>query len=431
MNLKTKLKNLSEQNPNLKTLFSMVREEGAHLWLVGGCLRDLLLDLPAVDIDLASTGDPTALARSWSAQVDGRWFWLDPQRFQSRVLLKNGLIVDFSPLRASTITEDQLLRDYTINSLALPLFKPLPEACLLDPLHGLNHLQSKQLVLCSSRSISDDPLRLLKGVRHAVTLGFSLSPSTIEMMKSSGGLLSNVAGERIRDELFKILAAEEAVAGIQFLNETGLLRALWGPPDHAWSGQAMYNELASFAAKIREIEQTTESHQDEPGKPDPFSYRVLFLLARILNQYSPQNLSGLLHDRLRLSRYQQRLIENLQCILDFKLFSLASSVTERRCQALVVEQMEPFSFEKMLYWGVCHNLLKVDKILELRLSFAAEQVHGRVPDLLNGHQLALYLKKNPHNRIGSWQHAIKLAEITGEIKTPEEAEDWLKKEIII
>jgi len=89
-----------DENSDLKSLLLQMQKSSNQFWLVGGCLRNSLLDLPQTDIDIACSGDPTLLTRTWAAGISAHWFWLDEQRQQSRVLLENGLILDFSPLRA-------------------------------------------------------------------------------------------------------------------------------------------------------------------------------------------------------------------------------------------------------------------------------------------------------------------------------------------
>ncbi|MCD6581187.1 MAG: CCA tRNA nucleotidyltransferase [Desulfuromusa sp.] len=416
-------------NPDLKLLISSIQKNDNDFWLVGGCLRNFLLDLPQVDIDIACSCNPTVLAKSWAAEVAGRWFWLDSKRKQSRVLLKNGLTVDFTPLRAPSIIEDLQLRDFTINALALPLDTSFPGSELLDPLAGVNHLQKRQLHTCSDQSFPDDPLRMMKGIRHAVTLDFDLSADTRRQILSSVHLLANVSGERIRDELGKILAAENVVNGIEFLIDTGLLGVLFGPPDNNWDRHAAIDEINRLNVKIQEIELVAEKKLSSLGKTELFSSHVIFLFAQLLKYYSPSNLPDLLHNRLRLSRTVQRLLEELQAEPDLKLFSLAVSIEGQRRQALVFEQMEPFTGEKMFFWGVCYDLLSLERVLELQKSFSAEQKLGRIPDLLNGRLIASLLAGSPDTQIGEWQSKMKLAEINGEIEKISDAENWLKNKL--
>ncbi|MDX2479627.1 MAG: hypothetical protein QNK24_04740 [Desulfuromusa sp.] len=419
-----------KHNPELTLLISNTLKSDIDFWLVGGCLRNTLLDLPQVDIDIACSGDPTVLTQAWAAEVSGDWFWLDSNRRQSRVLLQDGLTVDFSPLRAPSIIEDLQLRDFTINALALPLDKSFPNSKLLDPLGGVNHLLKKQLHSCSAQSFTDDPLRMLKGIRHAVALDFELSAETLEQIISSAHLIVNVAGERSRDELAKILNAEKNIKGIELLIDTELLGVLFGSAGRYWDRLTAVVEIKSLNKKINEVGLTAEMGMSDSEKFDLFSVRAIFLLARLLKYYSPSNLQELLHKRLRLSRYQQRLLEELQNEPAAELFSLVGTLVGQRQQALLVEQLNPFAYEKMLYWGVYGNSLTLMRILELQKSFAAVQKLGRVPDLLNGRLISSLLKDSPNTQIGVWQLKLKLAEINEEISTPVQAENWLKSKLL-
>ncbi|MCF6265965.1 MAG: hypothetical protein L3J57_05375 [Desulfuromusa sp.] len=417
------------QIPDLKLLNFRIQENCDNFWLVGGCLRNSLLNLPQVDIDIACSGDPTFLAQSWSAEVSGRWFWLDVKRKQSRVLLKNGLSIDFTPLRAPSIIEDLQLRDFTINALALPLDGSFPASEIIDPLSGLNHLEKRQLHSCSIRSFSDDPLRMLKGIRHAATLDFALVAATQQQTASSAPLLVHVAGERIRDELGKILDANNVINGIELLIDTGLLGALFGSASSNWDRDTAVNEISQLNGRIQEVSLTAEGSLPEIGISEMFSSRAIFIFARLLKIYSPHNLSDLLHKRLRLSRNFQRLLEELQAEPNLELFSLAASIDGQRRQALVVEKMEPFACEKIFYWGVCSSLLTLNRALELQKSFTTEQVFGRVPGLLDGKSINALLGDSLNSQIGAWQSELKLAEINGEIENKIAASNWLKNKL--
>ncbi|MDA3903697.1 MAG: hypothetical protein PF441_09665 [Desulfuromusa sp.] len=418
------------QNPELKLLVSTILESDDDFWLVGGCLRNALLDLHQVDIDIACSGDPTALSKGWSAEVSGHWFWLDSNRRQSRVVLQDGLTVDFSPLRAPSIIEDLQLRDFTTNALALPLDNSFPDSKPLDPLGGVHHLLKKQLHSCSAQSFTDDPLRMLKGIRHAVTLDFELSAETLEQIVSSVNLVVNVAGERIRDELAKILNAEKNVKGLELLIDTELLGILLGPAGDNWDRQAAMVEIKSLNEKIQEVGLTTEKEMSDLGKFEQFSTRAIFIFARLLEYYAPLNLPTLLHKRLRLSRYLQRLLEELQKEPAVELFTLVETIEGQRLQALLVEQLNPFAYEKMLFWGVYANLLTLTRVLEMQKSFTTEQKLGRVPDLLNGRLISSLLNDSPNTQIGSWQLKLKLAEINGEINNVVQAENWIKSKLL-
>ena len=416
-------------SPDLKLLLSEMKQSDNHFWLVGGCLRNSLLDLPQVDIDIACSADPTVLARSWGNAISGHWFWLDANRKQSRVLLQSGLTLDFSPLRSSSIAADLCLRDFTVNAMALSVDTLSTHPLILDPLDGLTHLQKKQLHCCSTQSFIDDPLRMLKGIRHAVTLGFELTTDTLKQIVSSKHLLSNTAGERVRDELSKILNSDNATKGVELLINTGLLRAFLGVEGKNWNRNAAITGIGEFDKKIRQLGSQKIDDFSVLKQSDPFSIRAIFLFSQLLKNYDSAGLSELLHDRLRLSRQQQTLIAELQVEPDLQVLSFLETGAGQRRQALLAEKMGPFFFEKILYWGLCRNQATLDRAIELQKSLTHEQKLGRVPALLNGKMISSLLGRGQDSQIGSWQEKIKLAEIKGEISTIAEAENWLKNKL--
>ena len=416
-------------NPDLKLLVSNIQQSDNQFWLVGGCLRNSLLNLPQVDIDIACSCDPTAMARSWGSEVAGHWFWLDSSRRQSRVLLQSGLTLDFSPLRSSTILNDLCLRDFTVNAMALPLATLSLNSVVLDPLEGMNHLHKKQLHCCSFQSFIDDPLRMLKGIRHAVTLDFKLSSETLRCIVSSKDLLSNTAGERIRDELSKIFNSDNAIKGLELLVDTGLLGVMFGVRGGGWNKDTTISEIGEFDRRIRELGLSEIGELSALYKEDSFSVCALFLLAKLIKSYVPDDLEDLLCSRLRLSRRQKDLIIELQAELNFEILSMLGSIEGRRRQALLVERLGPFFFEKILYWGVCGNHVTLDRTIELKNSFINEQNQGRIPALLSGKLISNLLGRDQVSQVGKWQQKLKLAEIKGEITKSSEAETWFKSNL--
>ncbi len=420
-----RLVTLFEDNPQLKALRQKLVAGRNEAWLVGGCLRDMLLGHTVVDIDIAAAADPTPLAQEWAESVNARWFWLDAERLQSRVLLPNQLIVDFVPLRAASIGGDQCLRDFTINSLALPLHGELSRAALLDPLNALQDLQDRVLKTCSSRSLADDPLRMLKGIRHAISLQMQLAEDVLQQIRNEAKSIKSIAAERIRDELGKILLAENPVAGFALMQETSLLPALFGSAGPGWRAADVFSDLQQFDQNMQSQQ---EKEDDEPTVNEPFSSRSLFLLATLLRCYQPANLPDLLHRKLRLSRQQQRIISSLQePLVDSWLAQLPSATTTRQ-QALLVEALGYFPAEQMIYWSLYRQQLPLAKVYALLEAYHAQQHLGRVPDLLDGKRLAK-LGSISGKEIGHWQQQIKQAELAGEIVDAESATSWLENKI--
>lgn len=202
----------------LKALLPTLPGTG-QLCLVGGALRDALLGQVPADFDLTSPHDPTPLARAFAA-AGGHWFWLDAARRQSRVLAGDATF-DFAPWRAATLAGDLAARDFTINALALDLAGAWSEAALIDPLGGRADLAAHRLRAAGPGVLGDDPLRVLKGVRHVAELGLRADPATLQAMGEAVAALATVAPERVRAEFWRILTAPQAPLGLALLAEGG------------------------------------------------------------------------------------------------------------------------------------------------------------------------------------------------------------------
>lgn len=197
------------------------------IYLVGGAVRDLLLGHPPVDFDFTSEHDPTPLARAFARQGGGHWFWLDERRRQSRVGIADGTY-DFAPWRAPTLAGDLASRDFTINAMAIDLAGPLTESGLIDPLGGRDALRGNLLLCAGPEVLRDDPLRVLKGIRHAVELGLDIPRPTLSAMQSVARLLTTSAPERLRQEIWRILGAPAACRGLTLLVDCGAGEPLFG-----------------------------------------------------------------------------------------------------------------------------------------------------------------------------------------------------------
>ncbi len=404
--------------PQLYSLARLCEKESLACWLVGGSVRDLLLGRIPADIDICSYQDPTRLARSWAGQIGGRWFWLDQQRSQSRVLASDSLIVDFCPLRAPSLTEDLALRDFTINALALPFSLNSSVADLIDPLDGHNDLEIRQLRHCCERSFSDDPLRLLKGIRHAVDLNFVLCPDTLRLMTSQARFIKHVAGERVREELCRIIETDIG-SGLELLIESGLLAELFAGVNAELLNR---EELCRLDRLLRDLE-TAPLVQCRQ--------RAMFLLAELLRQIDTAALRPLLHDQLRLSRQQQRLVELLHSEVQDQDLRRMTERLSRRQQALIYELYQPYAFERLIRWGLFLERLPLATILDLHQAHAAVEQGGKVPDLFNGQALGAVLGRENIALTGPLLKGVKRAEIAGEISTTKDAENWIKQQIAI
>lgn len=194
-----------------------------ELYLVGGAVRDAMLGRLSLDLDFAAPADGIRLARRVADALEADVFPLDDARDTGRVIvtLADGSRekLDFATYRGDSLDVDLHNRDFTINAMAVDL----RTMSLLDPLSGAADLRAKKLRACKETSMSDDPIRVLRGIRLAAALGFQIEPGTRKKMKSAAPLLGQVSTERVRDELFRILEGTQASASTRALDMLGVL----------------------------------------------------------------------------------------------------------------------------------------------------------------------------------------------------------------
>ncbi len=211
-------------------------------YIVGGALRDSLLKRPSGDIDLAlPRADVRPAAMALARALKASAFEMDPDFCVWRITAKNGLQIDLSALIGKDIKEDLQRRDFTINALAYPLSAPykiallakgvrisgLQKKYLIDGASGAADIKAKTVRATNSKVFTDDPLRLLRAYRTAAELGFKIAPSTMRLIKKHAALIARPAGERIQEELKRILRCLQTRKWLECMDKTGLLSALF------------------------------------------------------------------------------------------------------------------------------------------------------------------------------------------------------------
>ncbi len=233
---KVKLQNLARLSayyPDrlLQALEAAAGRNGAELHVVGGTVRDILLAKHPGDLDIALAKGSIPFVRTVIAILGGGSFVdLSGPEDEGARLVWQDIQVDVADYRkdASTIEEDLLLRDFTINSMAIPFEKlsgdgPGPD--LLDPAGGLKDLQGGVLRHCGAAFV-DDPVRMVRGFRFQATMGFSLVAETLSSIQKNCSLINRVAPERIRVELDMIFSSGKTAATLKDMHATTLLEKL-------------------------------------------------------------------------------------------------------------------------------------------------------------------------------------------------------------
>ena len=171
--------------------------------LVGGSVRDGLLNKldPKPDLDFVIPTNAIKFSENLSKKINATFIKLDEKRDIARLVV-NGWTFDFASQVGEHLKDDLLRRDFRINAIALRL-EEKPE--IFDPTGGIDDLKNKKIVAISEKNLIDDPLRILRGFRLMCDLNFELEKKTKRLLKNNVDKLSNVAPERIKMEVLKIV----------------------------------------------------------------------------------------------------------------------------------------------------------------------------------------------------------------------------------
>lgn len=195
--------------------------EGAYL--VGGAVRDLLLGSEPEDMDIAVLDDPRSFANRLAARTGGHRITLGKPGFEIERVVARDTHYDICKINGSSILDDLVRRDFTINAIAWDL----GHRKLIDPCNGMADLTQSRVRMVSQEGLKQDPIRLLRAFRLAAAFNFSLEPRTLDAVKKLAPEIQSSAGERIRVELLKLLAASRSTPHIEAMGVSGLLDAVF------------------------------------------------------------------------------------------------------------------------------------------------------------------------------------------------------------
>jgi len=212
--------------------------EGVDAYVIGGFVRDILLNRPSKDIDIVVVGSGVDFARNVAQRLRARkvtYF----KNFGTAQLKHNEWDIEFVGARKESyrldsrkpivengsLEDDQKRRDFTINALAIGLNKR-NFGELIDPFNGLQDIKSKTIrtPLDPATTFSDDPLRMLRAIRFATQLNFGIDPKTLDAIREMCERISIVSIERVVDEINKMMASPRPSVGWSLLEQTGLLQ---------------------------------------------------------------------------------------------------------------------------------------------------------------------------------------------------------------
>ena len=229
-----------------KRIFNIIsdigQQEGTLVYVIGGYVRDCLLNRKSKDIDIVVTGSGIELAQKVSIALGKNSKVNVYESFGTAMVHAGDYEIEFVGARKEsyrrnsrkpivengTLEDDQIRRDFTINAMAISLNKS-DYGELIDPFNGIRDLHDCIIRTPTNPDItfSDDPLRMMRAIRFATQLGFTIEPITLEAIEKNRERIKIVSSERISDELNKIIVTKKPSVGFKLLESTGLLELIF------------------------------------------------------------------------------------------------------------------------------------------------------------------------------------------------------------
>ncbi len=464
--------------PQLKQVRDYVRRRKIGVYLVGGFLRDRLLARPGFDFDFAVEHSAVSLARGFARRIKGAFVLLDDEHGCARVVKKKRTHIetyDFADFRGPDLLADLKKRDFTINTLVCKMNglqnSQTWDEAVADPLNGTRDIRRRTVRMVASRAFREDPLRLLRAFSLRALLGFRIEARTLQAITRQKDLIREVSPERIREELFKILATDRAAETLQAMDKAGLLRQVL-PQITGMVGvdQGPYHHLDIWRHSletVRQLEKIVALFGDDPDCGPYLSEALggertrlgLLKLGSLLHDVGkPQSLR---RDKDRIYFYgHDRLGRQIvrQVALDLKL-----SNNERRIlQDMVLWHLRPgylSNFKQPTRRALFRYFRDTaDEAASIALLSWADQRSTRGPltgrsaqihhekicrgliaeyfrrkkqkpfvRLINGHDLIRRLRLSPSPLFARILREVEEKQVTGRIKTKKEALDWARK----
>lgn len=245
------------QHPIFSVISNVADQLNQETYVIGGFVRDLILNRNSPDIDVVTIGSGIQLAEMVANKLGPKIQVSVFKNFGTAMLKYQSLEVEFVGARKEsynedsrkpivengTLEEDQNRRDFTINALAICLNSDRFGE-LIDPFGGIQDIQDKiiRTPLEPGITFSDDPLRMMRAIRFASQLGFTIEEKTLEAISLNKKRIHIISKERIGEELNKIILSAKPSVGFKLLDKTGLLELIF-PELHRMKGREEVNGI--------------------------------------------------------------------------------------------------------------------------------------------------------------------------------------------
>lgn len=223
----------------VKNIYHQLEKAGYEVYLVGGCVRNLLMNIPVTDWDMTTSATPEQIQKvfpdsfcdndfgtvgvKYSATTEGDKDYAEITTFRTESAYSDHR----HPGEVSwgkTLEEDVTRRDFTVNALAIKLLEN-DRVEIIDKVNGLEDLKKKLIRAVGNpdERFKEDALRLMRAIRFCAQLDFEIEENTLNSIRNDSQLIEHISNERIRDEILKILSTDHAYQGIVLLDEIGIL----------------------------------------------------------------------------------------------------------------------------------------------------------------------------------------------------------------
>jgi tRNA nucleotidyltransferase/poly(A) polymerase len=456
----------------VNTALSDILCQAAHrqktsLWLVGGPVRDALLDRPCTDWDLVCR-DAKVLAQRVARILKAKCITLDEQHKIFRVLvpLPPPVTLDFAELQGKTIEQDLGRRDFTINAMA----RAIPDGPLVDPFGGQTDLKKKVVREVSEKAFAEDPLRLVRAFRFSAQFDCRIDPATFRHIRKHRNALSKTAPERIREELLRLWKASHSAEALCQMDRAGVLTHIFPEMEacrrtavrYYGAGGVLKHSLQTVEnlewilerqaseARIRDYLMETiggyprtawlkwGAFLHDMGKPSTASV-IRGRLHFFEHEHVGAALAIRVAQRLRCSRQEVQLLAlwvrhhmrsgNLAAavrVTDKAFSRFFRDMGQEGVGMVLVSLADHYTYLRRSLWDKGKD--PVEKISQKLLTSYYEERSKILPErLVTGHDVMRALKLKPGPRIGRLLETIQDAQAEGKVKTREDALAFLRR----
>lgn len=424
-----------------RPLVQLLRDSGriaaqrdVALYVVGGFVRDLLLGSPTFDLDLVVEGDAIALAKTLAQSYGGRvrshsrfgtakWL-IGPEEWPAFGAGETGLplppSLDFATARTefytrptalpeverSSIRQDLHRRDFTVNTLAIRLDEQ-HFGELLDFYGGEQDVKERLLRVLHSLSFIEDPTRMLRAVRLEQRLGFHIEERTQELMKNALEMIDRVSGERIRHELALILHEKEPELSLCRLQELGILQQVH---------PALYCDEWLDARFRLARRQDWLPACEKPSEDGKSARQTTIYLALLTFRLSPEEVESVI---ARLKMHGTEAMVLRQAV---ELRAKTQEIRDSRRPSTLYRLLIPYDSQALSAYRLAVDDPAVHQKLE---SFCRTLRY--VEPVIDGHYLKEEFKLPPGPIYRKLLEAVRNARLDGEISSPEEEMELVKR----